>query len=64
MLLLFTEFQTGNSIAVNPSNVVCVFTGKDPKTEIETTFINMTNGNLVVEEDYLDVVGRINGSLQ
>ena len=64
MLLIFTEFQTGNSIAINPSNVVCVFVGKDPKTQEDTTFINMVNGNLAITESYLSVVGRINGSLQ
>jgi hypothetical protein len=64
MLLIFTEFQTGNSIAINPKNVVCTFVGKDPKSQEDTTFINLTNGNIAVSEDYLTVVGRINGSLQ
>ena len=63
MLLIFTEFQTGNSIAINPSNVVCVFVGKDPKTQEDATFITMVNGNIVVEENYLYVIGYINGSL-
>jgi len=64
MLLIFTEFQTGNSIAINPSNVVCVFVGKDPKSQADATFINMVNGNLAVTEEYLTVVGCINGLLR
>jgi len=63
MLKYFTEFQSGNSIAINPANVVCVFVGKDPKSNLEATFISMTNGNLAVIDDYEVVTARINGSI-
>ena len=63
MLLTFIEAGTGNTISINPKHVVCVFTQtiEDVGTK---TVINMLNGNLAVEDDYLDVVGRIQGELK
>jgi hypothetical protein len=63
MLLTFTDAQTGSSIAVNPNFVVVVFTGKD-ESEQERTVINTTTGNLLVAEDYITVVGQLQGQLQ
>jgi hypothetical protein len=62
MLLTFTEAQTGNSIAVNPEHVVCVFTGTDESGT--KTVINVLNGNIAVSEDYLNVVGQLQGQLK
>jgi hypothetical protein len=62
MLLTFTDAQTGNSVAVNPKFVVVVFTGKDD-AGAERAVINTTTGNLVVTEDYLTVVGQLQGQL-
>jgi hypothetical protein len=59
MLIQYHEFQTGDVISINPNHVVCVFLGKDPKTQEKTTFINMINGNIAVSEDYYVVVERI-----
>jgi hypothetical protein len=62
MLLTFTDAQTNNSVAVNPKFVVIVFTGKDDADE-ERTVINTTTGNLIVTEDYLNVVGQLQGQV-
>ena len=62
MLLTFTDAQTGNSVAVNPKFVVVVFTGKDD-AGTERAVINTTTGNLIVTEDYLTVVGQLQGQL-
>ena len=62
-LLHFTDSVSGMSVAINPSKVVCVFTNKDPDSGLETTVINLVNGNVGVTEDYLEAVGRLQGSL-
>jgi hypothetical protein len=58
MLLYFTELGTKNSLAINPEYVVLVF--QKIEDDNKTTLINMINGNVAVEEDYLETVGRIN----
>ena len=68
MLIIFTEAETKNSIAVNPKNVASVFSlmkANTPEMEpfLGKTVIILINGNVIVEESYLDVVGRINGEL-
>jgi hypothetical protein len=68
MLVIFTEVESKNSIAINPKTVTSVFTlTRAPSPEMEPykgkTVIVLTNGNIVVEEAYLEVVGRINGEL-
>ena len=55
-LLHFTDSVSGMSVAINPSKVVCVFTNKDPETGLETTVINLGNGNIGVTEEYLEAV--------
>jgi hypothetical protein len=62
-LLHFTDSVSGMSVAINPSKVVCVFTNKDPDSGLETTVINLVNGNVGVTEDYLETVGRLQGVL-
>ena len=57
-MLHFTDSVTGMSVAINPSKVVCVFTNKDTETGVETTVINLINGNVGVTESYLETVGR------
>jgi hypothetical protein len=64
MLLIFTDVNTGNPVAINPQHIVCVFTSKDEKTLLEATIINMLNGNVAVTEEYLEVVGRLQGELK
>jgi hypothetical protein len=58
-MLHFTDSVTGMSVAINPSKVVCVFTNKDAETGVETTVINLVNGNVGVTESYLETVGRL-----
>ena len=57
-MLHFTDAVSGMSVAINPSKVVCVFTNKDTETGVETTVINLVNGNVGVTESYLETVGR------
>jgi len=64
MLIIFTDVNNGNSVAVNPQHIVCVFTSKDEKTLLEATIINMLNGNVAVTEEYMEVVGRIQSELK
>jgi len=64
MLLHFTDLNTGNPVAINPKHVACVFTTIDEKTSLQTTVINMINGNIAVTEEYLEVVGRIQSELR
>jgi hypothetical protein len=63
MLLTFSEFGSNIPIAVNPKYVVCVFENTDDKG-LTKTFINLLNGNISVNEDYLSVVGQIQGQLK
>jgi hypothetical protein len=62
-LLHFTDSVSGMSVAINASKVVCVFTNKDAETGVETTVINLVNGNVGVTETYLETVGRLQGVL-
>ncbi len=60
MLLTFTDAQTNNPIAVNPKNVVAVFTVVDGDMAGKTV-VGVVNGNILVNESYIDVVGQIQG---
>jgi hypothetical protein len=61
MLLIFTDTNTGNAIAVNPAHVVVVFTAKNEEG-VESTVINTLTGNVLVKESYVEVVGQIQGA--
>ena len=61
-MLLFTDAQTGNAVAVNPDNVVVLFTATETTEDgvvTEKTIINTLTGNLVVKESYIDVLGQL-----
>jgi hypothetical protein len=62
-LIYFTDAQTGNQIAVNPTYVVVVFTTKD-EDGVEKTVINTTTGNVVVTDTQINVVGQLQAQLQ
>lgn len=68
MLIVFTEFESKKSIAINPTKVVSVFTVEETDKE-ETkryagrTAIVLVNGNVIVEEGYLETVGKINAEI-
>lgn len=64
MLMMFTDALTGSSVAVNPEHIIAVFVAPE-KSDIEgKTVINIPSGTVAVTEDYLTVVGRINGELK
>ena len=63
MLLHFTDATSGQTVAINPVQVICVFTNKDEKTGQEVTVVNTLSGNVALTDTYLEVVGRINGEL-
>lgn len=71
MLLNFTDAKTKNPIAVNPSHVVAVFIV--PNTPDETgafnpdankTVIGVLNGNILVDESFVEVVGQLQGQFK
>jgi hypothetical protein len=64
MLIIYTDAVTGNSVAVNPEHVVCIFTNTDEKTGLTSTIINVLNGNIAVTEEYSTVVSQIQSELR
>lgn len=62
MLLTFTELVSNNPIAINPEHLIGVFNVIEGE-HAGNTAISLSNGSLIVSENYLDVVGRINGAL-
>lgn len=58
-MLYFTEAISNTSIAINPKHVVAVFTATEGDQKGKTV-VSITNGNVVVTESLLDVVGRLN----
>jgi hypothetical protein len=59
MLVYVTEVGTNNKIAINSKYVVAVLKLKDGE-QAGKTLINMTNGQICVEEEDYDVVAQIN----
>ena len=57
-MIWITEAVSGNKIAINPTYVVAVFTISDGEQKGKTA-INLTNGNVVVNESDYDVVGMM-----
>lgn len=62
MLVYFTDAVSGEAVAINPKHVTCVFTAKEGEMQGKTV-ISVTNGNLVVTEDMVNVVGVLQGQL-
>ncbi|CAB4133420.1 hypothetical protein UFOVP250_172 [uncultured Caudovirales phage] len=62
MLVNFVEAGTGKSIAINPVHVVCLFE-KAFDDLGEKTIISMINGNVAVDESYIEVMGVLQGQL-
>lgn len=60
-MLWLTDALTKNKIAINPKYVVAVFVTTEDTTQapIGKTVISLTNGTIIVDENDLDVVGRI-----
>jgi hypothetical protein len=57
-MIWITEAASGNKIAINPTYIVAVFTITDGEQQGKTA-INLTNGNVVVNESDYDVVGMM-----
>jgi hypothetical protein len=57
-MIWITEAASGNKIAINPTYIVAVFTISDGEQKGKTA-INLTNGNVVVNESDYDVVGMM-----
>lgn len=62
MLVYFTDATNQQKVAVNPKYVVVVFVLPDGDMEGKTV-IGLTNGNIVVEESQIDVVGILQGQM-
>lgn len=58
-MLVFTEAISNTSIAINPKHVVAVFSATEGEQKGKTV-ISIVNGNIAVQEDYLETVGRLN----
>jgi len=63
MLVYFTDATNQQKIAVNPKFVVVVFVLPDGDMKGKTV-IGLSNGNIVVDEDQLNVVGVLEGQLK
>ena len=61
MMLLFTDAMSNSSIAVNPKQVIAVFTAGEGE-HAGKTVISVTNGNLLVSESQVEVVGQLQGA--
>jgi hypothetical protein len=58
-MLHFTESISKSSIAINPKHIVAVFTATEGEQKGKTV-VSIVNGNIAIEEEYLEVVGRLN----
>lgn len=63
MLVKFTDAVSKGSISVNPEHIVAVFTAPTGEHEGKTV-IGVVNGNLLVEESLVDVIGQIQAELK
>ena len=63
MLIPFTDLKSGNSFALNPEHIIGIFVGTEGESEGKT-MITVQGGTVVVEEEYVEVFGRINGELK
>lgn len=57
-MIWVTESISGNKIALNTTYIVAVFTISEGEQKGKTA-INLTNGNVVVDESDYDVVGMV-----
>jgi predicted metal-dependent peptidase len=62
MLVYFTDATNQQKVAINPKYVVVVFVLPDGEMKGKTV-VGLTNGNVVVEESQVDVVGVLQGQI-
>ena len=60
-LVWLTDVKTQQKVALNPKYIVAVFTATEGEAEGKTV-VGLINGNIIVEESDLDVVGMITGA--
>lgn len=63
MLVYFTDATNQQKVAINSKYVTVVFVLPDGEMQGKTV-IGLTNGNIVVEESQIDVVGTLQGQAQ
>jgi hypothetical protein len=63
MLVYFTDATNQQKVAINPKYAVVVFVLPDGEMKGKTV-IGLTNGNIVVEESQIDVVGVLQGQIE
>jgi predicted metal-dependent peptidase len=63
MLVYFTDAVNQQKVAINPKYVVVVFVLPDGEMQGKTV-VGLTNGNIVVEESQIDVVGVLQGQIE
>jgi hypothetical protein len=63
MLIYFTDAITEQQVAVNPKYVTVVFTAHEGEMSGKT-IITLVNGNIVVTQSLIDVVGALQAQLQ
>lgn len=64
MLMMFTDALNSGSVAINPEHIIAIFVAPKDTEIAGKTVINIPSGTIVVTEDYLTVVGRVNGELK
>jgi hypothetical protein len=69
MLVLFTEVHSQETVAISPDKVVSVLTVQDDGNPEASKFVGktavvLTNGNVLVEESFVHVVGVLNAELK
>ena len=62
MLVYFTDATNQQQVAINPKYAVVVFVLPDGEMKGKTV-IGLTNGNIVVEESQINVVGVLQGQI-
>lgn len=63
MLINVKDAKSNEYIAINPDHVVSVFIVPEGEDAGKVAII-LTAGNVLVKENYLDLVGRLNGELK
>ena len=63
MLVYFTDAVSQQQIAINPQYVIAVFVAQDGEAKGKTV-VGLINGNVIVQQSQIEVVGELNGQAQ
>jgi hypothetical protein len=58
-MIWLTDAINKNKVAINPDYVVAIFKVPEGVDHAGKTAVNLTTGSIIVEEDELDVVGKM-----